>query len=255
MTTTLSGWPGATVSTSSRLGCFPRPRSSEGRRAAMGNERGRTDVRSAQLGRFFPRGPSARADLSRRSIAGSPHLRTAQARLLRSRAVSKRELFSVIGLLHHAATVNRPGRSFLRRLINLSMVPRNMDQYVRLNGESRADLRWWRLFDCEWNGVAFFTTLGLDPPAHRITTDASGLWGCASVWQHRWLQWRWPTEWSPVPIPRKEAFPIILALATWGKAWGGSTVEVAFDNSTVVAALNGGSSRESGVAQLARVAQ
>ena len=60
-------------------------------------------------------------------------LRNELARLLRSRAVSKRDLLSVIGLLHYAATVNRPGRAFLRRLINISMVPRHMDHYVRLN--------------------------------------------------------------------------------------------------------------------------
>ena len=69
-------------------------------------------------------------------------LKSELARPLCARAVSKRNLLSVIGLLHHAATVNRSGRAFLRRLINLSMVPRHMDHYVRLNKEARADLRW-----------------------------------------------------------------------------------------------------------------
>ena len=96
------------------------------------------------------------------------------ARLMRCLAVSKRDLLSVTDMLHHVATVNLSGRAFLRRLINLSMVPRHMDHYVRLNSEAWADLNWWSSIAREWNGMAFFTTPGLHPLAHRITTHASG---------------------------------------------------------------------------------
>ncbi len=37
----------------------------------------------------------------------------------------------------------RAGRSFLRRLINLSMVPKHLDHYVRLSKEARSDIEWW----------------------------------------------------------------------------------------------------------------
>ena len=52
----------------------------------------------------------------------------------------KRELPSLIGLLSHACKVVRAGRSFLRRLIDLSMVPKHLDHYVRLNSEAMSDM-------------------------------------------------------------------------------------------------------------------
>ena len=45
----------------------------------------------------------------------------------------KRELLSLIGLLSHACKVVRSGRSFLRRLIDLSTIPMHLEHYVRLN--------------------------------------------------------------------------------------------------------------------------
>ena len=39
------------------------------------------------------------------------------------RTCTKRELLSLIGMLQHAASVVKPGRIFLRRLIDLSVVP------------------------------------------------------------------------------------------------------------------------------------
>ena len=38
------------------------------------------------------------------------------------KSCTKKELLSLIGLLQHACRVVRPGRSFLRRMINLSTV-------------------------------------------------------------------------------------------------------------------------------------
>lgn len=53
------------------------------------------------------------------------------------RSASKRQLQSLIGLLNHAAKVVRPGRPFLRTLINTMKIPRRQDQKVRLNLECR----------------------------------------------------------------------------------------------------------------------
>lgn len=52
----------------------------------------------------------------------------------------------------HACQVVRPGRSFLRRMIDLAKIPKRPYHYVRLNQEFRADLRWWRAFLTWWNG-------------------------------------------------------------------------------------------------------
>lgn len=56
----------------------------------------------------------------------------------------KRELESLIGHLHHAAKVVWPGRTFLRRLIDLLCCFRNRDHPVRINRKFRQDLQWWQ---------------------------------------------------------------------------------------------------------------
>ena len=86
----------------------------------------------------------------------------------------KRELLSLIGLLTHAASVVRPGRAFLRSLIDAAAAVRDLDHWVHLNSAARADLAWWHTFVDFWNGKSFM------PPSGRplfITSDASGAVG------------------------------------------------------------------------------
>ena len=59
---------------------------------------------------------------------------------------SKRELLSIIGQLQHACCVIKQGRSFLRRMIELSKSVRELHHKVRLNAGFRSDLRWWACF-------------------------------------------------------------------------------------------------------------
>ena len=65
---------------------------------------------------------------------------------------TKRELLSLIGQLQHACCVVKPGRSFLRRMIELSKSVRLMHHTVRLNAGFRSDLKWWACFLPVWNG-------------------------------------------------------------------------------------------------------
>ena len=68
---------------------------------------------------------------------------------------SRCELESLVGLLHHAFRVIRPGLSFLRRMIDLLRIPRHQHHRLPLNRQFRTDLRWW-LTASRWNGVALF---------------------------------------------------------------------------------------------------
>ena len=69
------------------------------------------------------------------------------------KACKKRELLSLIGLLFHACKAVRAGRSFLRTLIDLSMVPHHLDHYVRLSIDARSDIEWWVQYVESWNGI------------------------------------------------------------------------------------------------------
>ena len=81
-------------------------------------------------------------------------LRLSLRRLISARACTKRQLLSLVGLLHHAATVVCPGRSFTRGLIDLSTTTAQLNSKLRLNRDARADLAWWDAFVGDWNGVS-----------------------------------------------------------------------------------------------------
>ena len=98
------------------------------------------------------------------------------------RAGKKRDLLSLIGYLHHASKVVRQGRSFLRRLINLSMAVKPLDGFIRLNLAARSDIRWWSVYASQWNGISMMTQFDKNHPTQLITSDASGSWGCGAFW-------------------------------------------------------------------------
>ena len=106
------------------------------------------------------------------------------------RACRRRELESLVGVLQNAAKVIRPGRTFVRRMIDLLKGPRRPHYFIRLNQQFRADLYWWRTFAETWNGVALFPP----PPAPTVefASDASGSWGCGAWCGEQWWQWQWP---------------------------------------------------------------
>ena len=68
------------------------------------------------------------------------------------RACKKQELLPLIGKLAHACKVGRPGRVFLRRMIETSCVEYRPDFWVRLDEGFRSDLWWWISFLELWNG-------------------------------------------------------------------------------------------------------
>ena len=169
------------------------------------------------------------------------------------RHCTKRELLSLIGCLHHACQVVPAGRSFLRRMIELSKRAKQLHHHLRLNVEFRSDLEWWHLFLPEWNGVSMMTAVGLRAPSITVTSDASGSWGCgAFTARGRWFQYRWPSSWSAVGITVKELLPIVFSCAIWGRGWQGKQVQCYSDNAAVVAVINAGRSKDRRVMHLLR---
>ena len=83
-------------------------------------------------------------------------LKASLGRWLGKNSARKRQLQSIIGQLSDAAIVVRPGRTFLRSLIETAKIPKKQEHLVRLNGECKADLHWWDTFLEGWNGVALF---------------------------------------------------------------------------------------------------
>ena len=164
----------------------------------------------------------------------------------------KRELFSLIGLLSHACKVVRSGRSFLRRLIDLSTIPMHLEHYVRLNLEARSDIEWWAQYSQVWNGVSMMHLPNMASPGVVLTSDASGNCGCGAYSGPHWFMLPWTGSIADYHITVKELIPIVIAGAMWGCRWRGSTVLAQCDNMAVVHIVNHGSSKNQDAMHLAR---
>ena len=177
-------------------------------------------------------------------------LRAALGRWSDRRSCTKRELQSLIGTLQHACRVVRPGRAFLRQMIDLLRIPRRPHHHVRLNSSFRADLRWWSTFVAQWNGVAVVPPSS--PPGSTMTSDASGHWGCGAWHGREWFQYQWPSGCEHHHIAYKELFAALLACATWGAMWRGKRILWRCDNQAAVHAIGRRSCRDSTLMHLIR---
>ena len=79
--------------------------------------------------------------LLRLPLAKLSHLRADISSWQSKKCATKRELLSLIGILQHAAKVVKPGRTFLRRLIDPSSQAKELHHHVLLNLETRSDLQ------------------------------------------------------------------------------------------------------------------
>ena len=58
----------------------------------------------------------------------------------------KRDLLSLIGHLAHAAKVVPPGRTFVRRMLDVAHSKKSLHHWVYLNKDLKSDLLWWHMF-------------------------------------------------------------------------------------------------------------
>ena len=159
---------------------------------------------------------------------------------------TKKDLESLIGQLHDASIVIKPGRTFIRRLLDLLKSARSRPQnaYIRLNLEARSDILWWQTFIAEWNGLSMMRSLRQASPDVILTSDASGGWGCGAFWCQFWFQLQWPASALNDTITVKELLPIVIAAAIWGPLWQHKAVLCHCDNEAVVYILNSGTSKD-----------
>lgn len=165
----------------------------------------------------------------------------------------KKELESLIGHLHHAAKVVWPGRTFIRRMINLLACFRDSYHPIRLNAEFQLDLNWWKTFLTSWHGVSFWLYPGLSQtPSMLVTSDASGSLGYGAYSGDEWFNGVWTDSQKPLSIAYKELFPVVIASHIWGHRWAHQHVLFRSDNEAVVAILKSRTSKISSIMKLLR---
>ena len=132
--------------------------------------------------------------------------------MYRRKKVTLREVQSLIGTLNFACTVLVPGRTFLRRIIDLTLGMVNAHHCIRLTVEARLDLSAWKLFLDQFNGMSLFLDdTWVSSNSIRLYSDASG-YGFAAIYGKRWFQGRLPNAWASSNIAIKELLPIMPAV-------------------------------------------
>ena len=153
--------------------------------------------------------------------------------------VSLKEVQSLTGLLNFACSVIKPGRAFLRRLIDLTIGIRSPHHLIRLNKEVKEDLKVWLSFLAEFNGRSFFINdTWQNSSKLGLYTDASGALGFGAVFGNRWCYGKWPPDWAYRNIAILEFYPIVLSLYLWGCAMGNQCVLFFTDNEALVHVIN-----------------
>lgn len=170
-------------------------------------------------------------------------------RRIRQKALTKYQLRSLLGKLHHVARCVKPARLFVARLLDglRAMAPDR--QFTTIGEEMRKDIRWFLVFLRDFNGVSL---MKLDDFVCVIEADASlqgvGAWGSG-----RYYASVLPKCLDHLPIAQIEALNVSLAVRTFiDVRHSGRTVLLRSDNGATVAVLQSGRGKDPTILQAAR---
>lgn len=166
-------------------------------------------------------------------------LRTQLTTVSKSRKVTLKELQSIIGLLNFCCQVVVPGRSFLRRLTDLTKNVSKPHHRITLNKESRRDLHAWQIFADHFNGKQLLLhKRWFSSDTLHLHTDASGAIGFGAILNSHWFYGTWPRCWESHDITFKELLPIVISLEIWGLQLKDQCIILHTDNAAVVHIVN-----------------
>lgn len=153
--------------------------------------------------------------------------------------VMLKELQSLLGLLNFATVCVVPGRTFLRRLYDLTVNVACPQFYIRLNAAARADLSMWHSFMQSFNGRCMFLNDNwISSESLNLFTDAASTIGFAAVFGSEWVAEKWPPNLQQFHINILELFPIVIALELWGHKMANHKITFYCDNLATVCVIN-----------------
>ena len=179
--------------------------------------------------------------------------REAILQLLSRKKVTLKELQSLIGLLNFACSIIKPGRVFLRRLINLTIGVIRPTYFIRLTLEVKKDLRIWQQFLTSFNCQSMFLEeVWTSSGALCFYTDAAQSCGFGTIFGTHWTYGRWPDKWKQQDISVLELYPIVLGVHLWAARLKNKRVLFYSDNESVVHVINKQTSKHKGLLALVR---
>ena len=168
------------------------------------------------------------------------------------RTCTKRQLKSLIGKLGHICKVVRPGRMFLRRLIDLSTSVKRMHHHITLNTDARADITWWMEFLPQWTAISMIPqTLATRSTDLRLFSDASDI-GFGATYGKAWIRGSWNQPVEEISINYRELYAIVAAAFTWGHQWKGKRIIFVTDNKPITKIWDKGTSPSPHIMSLIR---
>ena len=205
------------------------------------------------------------------SQAKLSELQTLLRRWGRATSASVNELQSLTGVLNWACSVVRPGRAFMRRIIDHT---KEVCRAQAAAGQGRQghrniraaipesvqqDIRWWQQFAPEFNGVSLlYEQHWTESPKLELYTDACQK-GFGALWKHRYIYGPWSRSVlsqaqrrTTLSMPFLELHAIVLAVATWGRHWATHKIVLHTDCMPALHAINSRSSRDPAMAALVR---
>lgn len=163
------------------------------------------------------------------------------ARALRKKSLTLREIQSLVGSLTFVCRAVKPGRAFLRRIIDVTRNEKKEDRVIPLPAGGLEDLTMWLSFLKDFNGVAIIQPDRWESDADLdLFTDASGEIGFGGYFQGKWFCGEWPAFVLSrnCSIAWKEMVPIVLAVLLWGPTLGGKRIRIHTDNMAVKSIVN-----------------
>jgi len=163
---------------------------------------------------------------------------------LGKKKLTLKEFQSLIGSLQFLCRAVAPGRPFIRRLTFETRNVTKPNHRIRLNKGCKEDLRVWKTFLRDYNGVTFFRDVEwTNSEALKLQTDASD-WGMGQYFNGRWAyaSWKSHPKLRKGSIELREILPIASSLAMWGNDLANKKVIFQCDNISVVHALKSQSS-------------
>ena len=162
------------------------------------------------------------------------------------------ELQSLIGTLQFATKAIIGGRTFLRRLTDLTKGVFNKNHHIRLNNEARRDMAMWLSFLVEFNGKTIISKhYWVNSFNLKFYSDASGA-GYAGVNGEHWFQGEFPPEWKSVNIAVKELLPVALSFRMWAPRLKGNNIIFMVDNKAIVDVLQSQTSKDPHIMSILR---
>jgi hypothetical protein len=174
---------------------------------------------------------------------------------MHKRAVTKRQLLSLIGKLTFISKVVRSGRTFTRRLIERSKHVKHLHHRVKVNRMLRDDIQWWLDFLPSWNGVSVIgDTHWSSNTEIAMFSDASDV-AIGGMYGTKWLILPFKGQFEVLrhmSIAWRELYAVVTVLATFASSLRGKRILINCDNQAIVHVLQTGTSKNNAIMNLVR---